>query len=103
MTSHKLWEELDKQKKALEEQERRVFQACKALAEAVRAGQITDPEEINEVLIELLAGDHISAATWELYVKVLSYAKRTFPNDWSTRWMLEQMEPNIADNSDAEN
>lgn len=76
-----LWEELYKQKKAYEAQEGRVFQACKALAAAVLAGQITDPEKIRELLTELLDIDYQYVAASELHHQVRNYAKEKFPDD----------------------
>lgn len=77
---HELWAELYKQKKALEEQEGRVFQVCTALAEAILAGQITDAEKIRELLTELLDIDCQHVAARQLYDKVQNYAKTTCPN-----------------------
>ena len=78
---HPLWDELEKQKALLEEQEDRVYQQCKLLVEAVMAGQITDWPEVEDLLFELLEfGDYYRPA-WELYAQLKRYIGKHFTSD----------------------
>lgn len=75
---HPLWDELEKRKALLEEQEGRVYQQCKLLVEAVMAGQITDWPEVEDLLFELIEfGDYYISA-WELCAQLRRYIGKHF-------------------------
>ena len=78
---HPLWDELEKQKALLEEQEDRVYQQCKLLVEAVMAGQITDWPEVEDLLFELMEFGYYFCPAWALYTQLKKYIGKNFSSD----------------------
>ena len=74
-----LWEELEKQKVLLHEQEKQVSQQLSKLVDAVLAGQITQWMEVEELLFELTAFyDYDYDCAWELRQKLGRYVNQKF-------------------------
>ncbi len=74
-----LWDELEKQKELLHEQEKQVSQQLGKLVDAVLAGQITQWTEVENLLFELLAFyeyDYTCAS--ELRQKLVIYVNQNF-------------------------
>lgn len=74
-----LWDELEKQKGILEEQEKRVSQQLSKLVDAVLAGQITQWTEVEDLLFELTAFyEYDYDCAWELRQKLVRYVHQDF-------------------------
>ena len=74
-----LWDELEKQKGILEEQEKRVSQQLSKLVDAVLAGQITQWTEVEDLLFELIGFyDYDYDCAWELRQKLGRYVNQKF-------------------------
>lgn len=78
---HPLWDELEKQKALLEEQEDRLYQQLKLLADAVMSDQIADWPEVENLLFEMIEfGDYYRPA-WELFTQLKKYIGKNFSSD----------------------
>ena len=74
-----LWEELEKQKVHLHEQEKQVSQQLGKLVDAVLAGQITKWTEVEDLLFELVeCYEYDYDCAWELRQKLGRYANQKF-------------------------
>lgn len=74
-----LWDELEKQKVLLHEQEKRVSQQLSKLVDAVLAGQITQWTEIEDLLFELTAFyEYDYGCAWDLRQKLVRYVNQKF-------------------------
>jgi hypothetical protein len=75
---HPLWDELEKEKVLLEEQEKRVFQQYRKLVDAVFAGEILDWREVEDILLKLIEfGDYYTPA-WDLCTQLRRYIAKHF-------------------------
>ena len=74
-----LWDELEKQKALLHEQEQQVYQQLSKLVDAVLAGQITQWMEVEDLLFELIGFyDYDYDCAWELRQKLGRYVNQKF-------------------------
>ena len=74
-----LWDELEKQKELLREQEKQVSQQLSKLVDAVLAGHITQWTEVEDLLFELIEFyDYDYDCAWELRQKLGRYVNQKF-------------------------
>ena len=74
-----LWDAYSAAKSALWEQEKRVFEALQKMADAILEEQITDADEIDEILLEIYAfGDQYGPAL-NLFKKMCMHIRQKNP------------------------
>lgn len=86
--SDKLWGELAAGQNQLLKQQERIFLTFRKMTDAIQRGQITDPDEIQDILLELsVFGDHYGPA-WELFQEIRKRIQQKDPAFWQGQGAL---------------
>lgn len=80
--SDKLWDELSAEQNQLLKQQQRIFLTFQKMTDAMLQGQISDPDEIDDILLELAVFQDCYAPAGDLWREVCNQIVRHHPAFW---------------------
>ena len=80
--SDELWDAYSAATRALWEQQKQVCEALRKMADAILNEEITHPDEIDEILLEIYAFGHHYSPALDLYKEMRRHIRQKHPAFW---------------------